>query len=127
MLAFLPWEGCRCVSGPAASRAFLSGSHVHVLMAKAGVSVKRRPDGPTVTTSALALAFPTDVYRVRIDLAPGASLVRSTKMLSLDQAKKASLEHFRVLTLRLSGRGLYGLYRARRDLGGQGRSGRHAR
>ena len=57
----------------------------------------KRSGSPPIEGSVIGMTFATSVRRARIDLGPGPSVIRRTRLLSAKQAEKAHIEPFRYL------------------------------
>lgn len=79
--------------------------HRDVLSARSGIVVKRDLQAPTVTAAAVAMAFSTEIYRVKIEVSPGPDIDRRTTSLSATQITKARIDPIRFLAFPLLRRG----------------------
>ena len=69
------------------------------LFTQFSASFEQRPGGPKVGATSMGLLFAEDVVKVRLDLRPGPSQTRKTRLLNTKQANKSGLEPFRYLAL----------------------------
>lgn len=67
------------------------------VMASSGITVTKRLNGQPVTSNAMTLTFSPGVRSVKLQLHPGPSQTRRTKLLSSGQAEKAHVRQFRYL------------------------------
>ena len=69
------------------------------LFTQFSASFEQGPGGPKVGATSMALLFAEDIVKVRLDLRPGPSQTRKTRLLNTKQANKSGLDPFRYLAL----------------------------
>lgn len=73
-----------------------------VAMANVGITIKKSLTGPTIVAKAVAMSFSPNVRMVRLQLMPGQSQTRRTRLLSTEQAEKAHVRPFRYVAFSIA-------------------------